>query len=83
MWGIERREHFKVLTRARAVETQSFLMASNAWGKTGRTTFGGASGIYSPWGEVLAFSEDGESFLTAKVDLSEVDRVRERIPVKL
>jgi len=83
MWGIERREHFKVLTRARAVETQSFLMASNAWGKTGRTTFGGASGIYSPWGEVLAFSEDGESFLTAKVDLSEVDRVRKKIPVKL
>jgi predicted amidohydrolase len=83
MWGIERREHFKVLTRARAVETQSFLIASNAWGKTGKTSFGGASGIYSPWGEVLAFSEDGESFLTVRADLTEVERVRKKIPVEL
>jgi len=82
MWGIERREHFKVLTRARAIETQSFLMASNSWGKTGKTIFGGASGIYSPWGEILAFSEDGEGFLTAKVELTEVERVRNKIPVR-
>ncbi|RTZ69120.1 MAG: hypothetical protein DSZ30_03090 [Aquificaceae bacterium] len=82
MWGIERREHFKVLTRARAIETQSFLIASNSWGKTGKNTFGGASGIYSPWGEILAFAEGGESFLTAKIDLEEVERVRNKIPVR-
>ena len=82
MWGIERREHFKVLTRARAVETQSFLLAANSWGKTGKTTFGGASGIYSPWGEVLGYIEDGEGLVTSFVDLSEVDRVRKKLPVR-
>jgi len=83
MWGIERREHFKVLTRARAVETQSFLVAANSWGKTGKTTFGGASGIYSPWGEILGYIEDGEGLVTTFVDLSEVERVRKKLPVRL
>ena len=82
MWGIERREHFKVLTRARAVETQSFLIASNGWGKSGKTFFGGSSGIYSPWGEILAYKEDGEGLIFAKVDLSEVQRVRKKLPVE-
>jgi len=82
MWGIERREHFKALTRARAVEVQSFLMASNGWGKSGKTTFGGASGIYSPWGEVLGYIEDGEGLITTFADLSEVERVRRKIPLK-
>jgi omega-amidase len=82
MWGVERRKHFKVLTRARAVETQSFLIASNAWGKTGKTFFGGASGIYSPWGEVLGFIEDGEGIIASYADLSEVKRVRNKIPVR-
>jgi omega-amidase len=82
MWGIERREHFKVLTRARAVETQSFLVASNAWGKTAKTTFGGASAIYSPWGEILGFVEDGEGLVSSNVDLLEVYRVRNKIPVR-
>ncbi len=83
MWGIERREHFKVLTRARAVETQSFLISSNGWGKTGKTTFGGSSGIYSPWGEVLGYIEDGEGIVSTLVDLSEVERIRKKIPVRL
>jgi len=82
MWGIERREHFKVLTRARAVETQSFLIASNGWGQVGKTFFGGSSGIYSPWGEILAYKEDGEGLIFAKVDLSEVRRVRKKLPVE-
>jgi len=83
MWGIERREHFKVLTRARAVEIQSFLIASNSWGKTGKTIFAGSSGIYSPWGEILGYAEDGETLVSSKVDLSEVYRVRRKIPVNL
>lgn len=82
MWGIERRDHFKVLTRARAVETQSFLVAANAWGQSGKTFFGGASAIYSPWGEVLSVSYDGTSLGSAKVDLSQVEKVRKKLPVE-
>ena len=82
MWGIERREHFKVLTRARAVETQSYLIAVNSYGKTGKTFFGGASGIYSPWGEILTYSEDGESLNTTFIDLQSVHQIRKKLPVK-
>ncbi len=83
MWGIERREHFKVLTRARAIETQSFLVASNGWGRGGsKTFFGGSSAIYSPWGEILAYKEDGEGPSLAEVELSQVEKVRKKIPVR-
>jgi predicted amidohydrolase len=82
MWGIERRDHFKVLTRARAVETQSFLVASNGWGQSGKTFFGGASGVYSPWGEILAYKEDGEGLIFAKVKLADVEKVRKKIPLE-
>jgi len=83
MWGIERRVHFKTLTHARAVETQSFVVAVNAWGQTAKTFFGGASAVYGPWGEILTYAEDGESLATAWVDVNEVHRVRKKIPINL
>ena len=81
MWGVERREHFRVLSHARAVETQSFVVAVNAHGQTAKTFFGGASAIYGPWGEVFAYARDGEVLGIAEVDLAEVERVRRKIPV--
>jgi predicted amidohydrolase len=85
MWPIQRREHFKILTHARAIETQSFLVAANGWGKdpNDQTFFGGASGIYGPWGETLAYNADGETISSVEVDLREVEKVRKKLPVEL
>ncbi|GEM_PF-452711 len=85
MWPIQRREHFKILTHARAIETQSFLVAANGWGKDPKdqTFFGGASGIYGPWGETLAYTADGETISSVEVDLREVQKVRKKLPVEL
>ena len=80
-WGSKRKEHLKVLSRTRAIENQCFLMLSNAWGEVGGEEYGGSSAIYNPWGEVLAFSERGDSLLQVEVDLEETQRVRNLIPL--
>lgn len=82
MWGEKRKDHLKTLSRARAVENQSFLMLSNAWGKVGGEEYAGHSAIYSPWGEVLAFSEKGDCILQVRVEKDQVQKVREHIPVR-
>lgn len=81
MWGKKRKEHLKALSRARAVENQCFLVLSNAWGKVGEEEYAGCSAIFSPWGNTLAFSEEGDTLLQVEVDLEEVEKVRRSIPV--
>lgn len=81
-WPLVRVEHWKILLRARAIENQMFFAAVNAVGSTGGETFGGSSGVFSPWGEaVVEAGSTGEALLTAAVDLSEVTRVRAHIPI--
>ena len=81
-WPSVRIQHWKVLLQARAIENQMFVAAVNNVGQTGSETFGGASAIISPWGEVLAEGNgQDESLLSAEVDFDEVARIRQTIPV--
>ncbi len=80
-WGYARREHLKTLSRARAIELQSYAVVSDTWGEFKGTRFAGQSAIYSPWGEVLAFSEKGDTLLLAEAYLEKVREVRETIPM--
>lgn len=81
-WPLRRQEHWNILLRARAIENQMFVAAVNAVGRTGDETFGGSSAVISPWGETLAQGDgETESLLTAEIDLGQVRKVRETIPV--
>ncbi|WP_457600104.1 carbon-nitrogen hydrolase family protein [Hydrogenivirga sp.] len=82
-WGYSRREHLRILSQARAIELQSYVVVADTWGKFKDTEFAGQSGIYSPWGEVLEFSEKGDIYLEAVADLSYVKMVRNTIPVEV
>lgn len=82
MWGASRREHLITLSRARAIENQSFLALCNAWGKVGNENYAGASGIYSPWGEALAFSEKGTCIMQVEIDPKEVEEIRKLLPIE-
>ena len=82
-WGYARREHLRVLSQARAIELQSYVVVSDTWGEFKGMKFAGQSGIYSPWGEVLEFSEMGDIYLEAEADLSYVEEVRSAIPVNI
>ncbi len=82
-WGYARREHLRVLSQARAIELQSYVVVADTWGVFKDNRFAGQSGIYSPWGEVLEFSERGDICLSATADLSYIKRVRNTIPVSI
>lgn len=80
-WPHPRREHWRTLLRARAIENQCFVAACNRIGTTGDNTFFGASAIVDPWGETLVEGGEAELLLTASVDLAAVAAARQRIPV--
>ncbi|PHX35812.1 carbon-nitrogen hydrolase [Pseudomonas sp. NZIPFR-PS2] len=74
--------HWDVLIRARAIETQCFLLAAAQGGvhPGPRETYGHAA-IVDPWGRVLAQQDKGEAVLLAERDSSEQASIRARMPV--
>jgi len=82
-WGKERKEHLTILSKARAIETQSFLVVSNTVGKIGDIEYAGYSGIYSPWGEELVSAKEEEGLFFADIDLEEIYKVRNKIKMEL
>ncbi|MCB9735700.1 MAG: carbon-nitrogen hydrolase family protein [Deltaproteobacteria bacterium] len=75
------KDHWLPLLRARAIETQSYVVAPNQFGHHGggRRTYG-KSAIIDPWGTVLCTVADGVGWGMARVDLAHQDRVRAAIP---
>jgi deaminated glutathione amidase len=79
--------HWDVLIRARAIESQVFVVAPAQIGEQlpKGESYGGSM-IVDPWGEVLARAPDAtngpddELFVAADLDLSRQDEVRERLP---
>lgn len=75
--------HWQVLVRARAIETQCYLLAANQGGihPGGRATYG-HSAIIDPWGRLLAEQAQGEALLLACRDAAEQAAIRQRMPVQ-
>lgn len=74
--------HWKVLLKARAIETSSFIIAPAQGGnhQDGRSTWG-HSMIVGPWGEVRAeLMGDQPGYICATLDMADVDMARRRIP---
>lgn len=76
------RAHWEVLLRARAIESEMFVIAAAQSGRhaDGRDTHG-HSLVISPWGDVLLDMGEGTGVGFADLELSQVDDVRRRIPV--
>lgn len=73
--------HWHTLLRARAIETQCFVLAAAQGGRHehGRETYG-HSLVVSPWGEVIAEGGVDPGVVFADIDPARVDEVRARIP---
>jgi len=75
--------HWEILLRARAIESQCYVLAANQSGDhgKGRTTWG-HSMIVDPWGRILAeCRQEGPGFASTSLDLSAQDEIRQSIPV--
>ena len=79
-WPDERREHWRTLLRARAIENQAYVLGVNRVGDGGRLHYAGDSAAISPLGEVLAEGDDRERVLFADVDPEVVGKLRSRFP---
>jgi predicted amidohydrolase len=79
-WPEERREHWRTLLRARAIENQAFVAGVNRVGDGGRLHYAGDSAAISPLGEILAEGGDREKVLFAEVEPTAVQRLRSRFP---
>lgn len=75
--------HWLPLLRARAIENQCIVLGANQGGihSSKRQTSGG-SVVIDAWGRVLAEAGFGEGCLVANVDLEEMRRIRQRMPVR-
>lgn len=80
-WPARRRAHWSLLARARAVESQAYVLACGTAGTHAGVEQAGYSVIVDPWGEVLAEAGPGEEVLTAEFDPAGVATVRDRFPV--
>jgi deaminated glutathione amidase len=75
------RDHWEVLIRARAIESQAFVIAANQIGEhPGGNRSGGRSMIVDPWGVVLAQAPDGEGHILAELDLERQREIRAQLP---
>jgi predicted amidohydrolase len=80
-WPAARLPHWILLTQARALENQVFVLACNAVGEQAGVELAGHSRVIDPWGEVLAEAGSGEEILMCDIDLGRVDEVRSEFPV--
>ena len=79
-WPFPRVEHWCVLAQARAIENQSYVVASNRVGKDDNLWFCGSSAIIDPRGVVIAAaSADREELIHAELSQELVDSVRQRV----
>lgn len=73
----------QVLLRARAIESQCYVVAAAQSGKNheSRTSYG-HSLVVDPWGAVVAQCREGPGLCYAEIDLDYLHRIRREIPVQ-
>lgn len=86
-WPYPRLEHWEILVKARAIENQVFVAATNQCGTENfsfnKVEYFGASQVVDPWGKVIAECgiDKPDSLAIADIDLIAVDDARVKIPV--
>lgn len=75
------KDHWEILLRARAIENQSYVLASAQGGKhqNQRRTWGNSM-LIDPWGEILANLPEGEGFICGVLCKDKLNEVRSKLP---
>jgi predicted amidohydrolase len=78
------RAHWEPLLRARAIETQCYVLAPaqvGAHDERGLKESFGHAMIVDPWGQVIAMAPDGPGLALAEIDRARVEAVRRGMPL--
>lgn len=75
------KDHWEVLLRARAIESQAYVVAVDQFGTydSDHQSFGNSM-VIDPWGTVIAKAKEEKSSVVAVLDLDFLKRVREKLP---
>lgn len=79
-WPEPRREHWRTLLRARAIENQAYVLGVNRVGTVKDVEYVGDSAIIDPLGRTLAEAAVGESVLVAEAAPASVKAIRAAFP---
>ena len=80
-WPERRREHWKTLLRARAIENQAWVVGLNRVGEAKGISYSGDSMVVDPWGEVVVQASRDATMLLADIDPARVADARDKFPV--
>jgi omega-amidase len=81
-WPFVRAKHLQALLVARAIENQSYVVASNRVGTDDEVTFCGSSVIIDPNGAVLdSASPDRDELIQSELSEEVIKKTRDRMPV--
>lgn len=74
------RDHWETLIKARAIDTQCYMVGCNQFGTMadGTRPTGGRSCIVDPWGVVTAMASDEVGFATGFIDKNRIASVRQK-----
>jgi predicted amidohydrolase len=80
-WPAPRREHWRTLLRARAIENQAYVVGVNRVGTGGKLDYAGDSAVIGPFGRVMAAAHGAiETTLVVDVDPAVVASTRAKYP---
>ena len=74
--------HWELLFRSRALDNQVFCIGvAPALNRDASYNSYGHSIIANPWGEIIAEANENESLIISEIDLSEIKKIREELPL--
>jgi predicted amidohydrolase len=79
-WPAPRRDHWRTLLRARAIENQAYVVGVNRVGRGGKLEYAGDSAVVQPFGETREADGPAELTLLHDVDPGVVADTRARYP---
>ena len=85
-FSITGQDHWEILCRARAIETQSYVVTAAQTGTTGHSNnkrnYWGHSMIIDPWGKIIADAGTGIGYICANIDLNYLKQIRKKMPLQ-
>ena len=82
-WPSTRHRHWEVLTQARAIENQCYLVGVNRTGSADGLDYIGGSVIYDPWGARIDEPSSDSSLRVGTLSHKKVEQVRKSFPLDL
>ncbi len=80
-WPDKRQHSWNILTQARAIENQCYVLAANRCGNDPKSHYIGGSAIINPLGQKLCEAADAATSISTDLELNELQAKRQRFRV--